>query len=258
MRESQKMSLDYKLHTKIIASIVKIQRWFKTKIQKSKFNTYRAAAIKIQSVWRMHSAQKLLANLRLRTNAAIIIQSVFRMFRQRKLFNKLRNGIVVLQAHAKGKFARKRFQKMWRQKIMKERYKLRPTQSLPIDKSIDGVAGSDISRSYPKLVKHSLDLDEVSSQVLSTDKDHLHETENTQYKANIPLDVISHKTEMQLKNLPLSSGSYDEELLSRPHLNKTTSTNIQSTESVDSRSVRSYNLEYASKQSLDENIISQR
>lgn len=249
MRESQKMSLDYKLHTKIIESIIKIQRWFKTRLQKSKYAVYRQAAINIQSVWRMHSAQKQLADLKLRTNAALIIQSAFRMFRQRKTYNKLRRGTILVQAHARGKLARKRFQKMYRQKLMKDRYRLRSTQSLPIEPAVDtDVQGGDINRSYSKLARNTLDLD---------DNNITYGPENRQYKQNTPIDILSHRAQ----NLMLSSGSNDEELASRQRIHKPNSMEEQSkgsVESVDSRSVRTYNLEHASKQSLDENLIAKR
>lgn len=259
MRESQKMSLDYKLHTKIIESIVKIQRWFKTKLQKSKYVISRQAAIKIQSFWRMHLAQKLLSSTKLRTNAAITIQSAYRMFRQRRTYTKLQKGTVLIQAHARGKLARKRFQKLYRQKMIKERYKLRSTQSLPIDKTVDiDTHGGEIRRSYSKLARNALDLDEVGSQASTTDKNIFYETEIMQNRQNPPINIASHRAEIQLKHLNISPATNDEDLPTRQRLAKPSSTEEETKESVDSKSVRSYNLEHASKQSLDENLLAQR
>lgn len=52
MRESEKIRLDLRLHTRIIESIVSIQRWFRSLLERRKFNAHRAAAICIQSHWR--------------------------------------------------------------------------------------------------------------------------------------------------------------------------------------------------------------
>lgn len=242
MRESQKMCLDYKLHKKIIASIVMIQRWFKSKLQREKFKCCRSAAIKIQSFWRMYVARNKFHKIKIQVNAAVLIQSTFRMFKQRKLYKKLLNGLVVLQAHIRGKAARSRFKKLHQKRVLKERYKLRNTQSLPInDRSTETGSESidvEISRSYPKLV-HSLgySIENVSnSDMRKTSRTSEHD------------QSVLNRAEHQFRALMVSS--------------KTTNTGIESTKStsedVDSRSPRSYNVDAASKQVYDDSLMKKR
>lgn len=255
MRESQKMSLDYKLHTKIIESIIMIQRWFKTRIQKEKFAMCRSAAIKIQSFWRMHLAQMHLYRLKIQVNAAILIQSTFRMFRQRKLYRKLLHGIVVVQAHIRGKCARIRYKRTYRDRVLKERYKLRPTQSLPIDDRFSGcdvTAGIDvdISRSYPKLMQH--DYMSPEHQRMATAK---------AMAMRSPGHEVVHRAEHQFRNLMISSSS------SSSSSSKSAAPDVMmrmpdvkspAEEVVDSRSPRAYNVDYATKQYFDDSFMTNR
>lgn len=253
MRESQKMSLDYKLHTKIIESIIMIQRWFKTRIQKEKFAMCRSAAIKIQSFWRMHLAQMQLYRLKMQVNAAILIQSTFRMFRQRKLYRKLLHGIVGVQAHIRGKCARIRYKRLYRDRVMKERYKLRPTQSLPIDDRFSGCdvtsgIDGDISRSYPKLVQH----DYVSQE---------HVMRMTAAKAmaiHSPGHEAVHRAENQFRNLMISSSPSTIKDTVSDVLMRMPDTKSTAEEVVDSRSSRTYNIDYAAKQYFDDSFMTNR
>lgn len=251
------MRLDYKLHTKIIASIVSIQRWFKSKIQREKFLSFRAAAIKIQSFWRMRMAQNKLYQLKVQTNAVILIQSMFRMYRERKMYRKFLNGLTILQAHIRGRASRIRFKRYHRQKVMKERYKLRPTQSLPLnDRTIDGNDAIDveISRSYPKLVQsvqYSLDLlsenanSDIPKRVLSTAEQD---------------SSLLNKAEHQFRSLMVSSktSGINEQITSdmKRFGNDNHSKNKpEGEESVDSRSSRSYNVDAATKQYFDDSFM---
>lgn len=254
MRESQKMSLDYKLHTKIIASIIAIQRWFKSKLQREKFVSFRAAAIKIQSFWRMRLAQNKYYQLKVRTNAAILIQSIFRMYRERKMYKKLLNGLTILQAHIRGRAARIRFKRYHRQKVMKERYKLRPTQSLPLnDRTGDGndtTIDVEISRSYPKLLQCSLDFLNENANTESTKK-LLTGTE--------PDTSLLNKAEHQFRSLMVSSktsGTNEQTSDIKRHGSDNHSKGKgEGEESVDSRSPRSYNVDAASKIYFDGSFI---
>lgn len=263
MRESQKMSLDYKLHTKIIDSIIAIQRWFKSKIQREKFLSFRTAAIKIQSFWRMRTAQLKYSQLKQRANAAILIQSMFRMYRERKMYKKLLNGLVIMQAHIRGRAARVRFKRYHRQKVMKERYKLRPTQSLPLnDRMVDGtdVIDVEISRSYPKLVQsvqNSLDLLGENANARDATK---------QMTPALPPHgeqdaSLLNKAEQQFKSLMVSakaSGLSEQIAISdtkRFGIDGHSKRDVESVESVDSRSSRSYNVDTASKQYFDDSFM---
>lgn len=266
MRESQKMCLDYRLHTKIIDSIIMIQRWFKTTIQRNKFTLYRSAATRIQSWWRMWLAQKHVEKLKLRIRAAIIIQSVVRTFITRKRYRKLISGIVTIQAHVRGKQARVRFKKSYRQRAMKERYKLRPTQSLPVNDRIssaataaamDGIHDVDMARSYPKLMHYSLDLEVENSAsrrkaLLGKEPD---------------MPNVLNRAENQFRTLLISSSSAPTAAAANngddspraghagaaANATVTSPEKVVSEESVDSWSPRAYNIENASKKYFEEN-----
>lgn len=256
MRESQKMSLDYKLHTKIIESIVSIQRWFKTKIQREKFTSFRSAAIKIQSFWRMRMAQNKLYQLKLRTNAAIAIQSMFRMYRARKMYKKLLNGLIVLQAHIRGRAARIRFKRSHRQKVMKERYKLRPTQSLPLhDRSAEGeMIDVEISKSYPKLVQYSLDLIGESASTIDATKNQTSSIMSPTTSADQDVSLLD-KAEHQFRSLMISTKGNSGSDSKRYGIDSYSKSKIETEESVDSRSPRSYNVDTATKQYFDDSFM---
>lgn len=246
MRESQKMSLDYKLHTKIIESIVSIQRWFKSKSQRDKFLSFRAAAIKIQSFWRMRVAQNKLYQMKLRANAAIVIQSMYRMYRERKMYKKLVNGLVVLQAMIRGRAARIRFKRSHRQKVMKERYKLRPTQSLPLhDRMAESeIVDVEISRSYPKLVQYSLENPTIDV------------TKNLSPIAAESDTNLLNKAERQFRSLMVSTKtSIASEQITVGDTRRDSKSKIEGEESVDSRSPRSYNVDTATKQYFDDSFM---
>lgn len=132
MRENQKMKLDIRLHTKIIESIVCIQRWFRSILQRRKFLQQRQAVVTLQSGWRMCMAQKQVHHRRACYHgAAITIQAAWRMYVARRNYIKLQRTVVLLQAHIRGKLARTKFKQGLKLKHMRERQKLRSTQSLP-------------------------------------------------------------------------------------------------------------------------------
>lgn len=110
LRESEKIKLDCKLHQQIMASIVTIQRWFRACLERRRFLKLRQAVVSIQAFWRMCNAQRVLHEMRARTMAALHIQSFWRAHKVRSWVKKLRLGVVIVQAHARGLMARKMFE----------------------------------------------------------------------------------------------------------------------------------------------------
>jgi hypothetical protein len=158
MRESEKMRLDIKLHTKIIESIVFVQRWFRGILQRQKFLHQRQAAIVIQANWRMCIAQKkFIFHRACYHGAAITIQAAWRMFVERKRYLDLQRTVVLLQAHIRGKLARAKFKQSQLQKHMRERQKLRSTQSLPVNERSVDVHFEQVKRIRTPTPHYSLD-----------------------------------------------------------------------------------------------------
>lgn len=98
LRESEKYRLDYKLHQQIMASIVTLQRWFRACLERRRFLHIRNAVITLQSYCRMYLVQRHIKQI----CAAIKIQKVWRGYKVRSWVQKLKNGIVVVQAHIRG------------------------------------------------------------------------------------------------------------------------------------------------------------
>jgi hypothetical protein len=194
MRENQKMRLDIRLHTKIIESIVSIQRWFRAFHQRRKFLQFKQAAVTIQSYWRMCLAQRQFHYQRACYNgAAIAIQSAWRMYVERKNYLKIRQSMILLQAHIRGRQARQRFQQSLKHKHMRERQKLRSTQSLPVhERSVDSTSHIEQSkRMRAPTPQYSLDADiELCSEESPSHR-------LTKQKRDQMLD----QTEKQIRNL---------------------------------------------------------
>lgn len=195
MRENQKMRLDIRLHTKIIESIVCIQRWFRSILQRRKFIQQKQAVITLQSNWRMFVAKQQVQHRRAYCNgAAIIIQSKWRMYVERKKYLKLQQSIVVIQAHIRGKLARIRFQQMLkqRQKHMRERQKLRSTQSLPVHERSVEAQFEPIKRIRTPTPHYSLDAEIELCQDPESPAHRLSKQKR---------DQMLDQTEQQIKNL---------------------------------------------------------
>lgn len=107
LRESEKHKLDCKLHQQIMASIVKLQRWFRVCLERRRFLKIKSAVVTLQSYCRMYLVQRCL-----KTAAAVLkIQRAWRTYKARSWLFKLKSGVVVFQAHARGFLCRMTFEK---------------------------------------------------------------------------------------------------------------------------------------------------
>lgn len=194
MRENQKMRLDIKLHTKIIESIVCIQRWFRSILQRRKFLLQRQAVTTIQSHWRMCMAQKRVHFRRACYHgAAITIQATWRMYVERRNYLKLSHSVILLQARIRGKLARAKFQQSLKQKHMRERQKLRSTQSLPVNERSIDIHFEPVKRIRTPTPHYSLDHEIEQRQELE---------ESTSYQlSKQKRDQTLDQTEQQIRNL---------------------------------------------------------
>ncbi|XP_003241546.1 unconventional myosin-IXa isoform X1 [Acyrthosiphon pisum] len=112
LRECEKLKLDYRLHQQIMASIVTIQRWFRTLLQRRQYLRITWATETLQSWWRMILAQRLVNKMRMDESAAVYIQSVWRKHRVASWYKNLRRSVITLQAHSRGYLARQKFSKI--------------------------------------------------------------------------------------------------------------------------------------------------
>lgn len=194
MRENQRIRLDIRLHTKIIESIVCVQRWFRSILQRRKFLQQRQAVVTLQSNWRMCLAQRQVHFRRACYHgAAITIQAAWRMHIARKTYTKLLEMVILLQARIRGNLARAKFQQSLKQKHMRERQKLRSTQSLPVHERTVEVHFEPVKRIRTPTPHYSLD----SEIELCQDPEESPSHRLTKQKRDQMLD----QTEQQIRNL---------------------------------------------------------
>ncbi|XP_044740758.1 unconventional myosin-IXa-like [Chrysoperla carnea] len=136
LRESEKIKLDFKLHQQIMASIISIQRWFRSCLERKRFLRLRNAAITIQSSWKIYTAQRKLNELRI-CACVLVIQSAWRGYKVRRWYHKLKRGLCKFQAHARGVLARRMFSNM------KLHQSQSSNQKLQIDQRSSGVSSSN-------------------------------------------------------------------------------------------------------------------
>lgn len=210
MRESEKTRLDMKLHKKIIESIVMIQRWFRGILQRRKFVLYRHSAITLQSFWRMCAAQKEFMKLR-KERAAVVIQSTWRMFVVRRWFQKLRDGAIVVQARIRGKLARAKFKREYKQKLLRERSKLKQTHSLPVNERSIDCPGDPQHDYYRRMSKPHASLDVDPRR---RDRD-IHQSSESIHRYSPPLitppqQVTGYLTDYQLTRRLHNNNEYEQ------------------------------------------------
>ena len=137
LRESEKIKLDYFLHQQILTSIVCIQRWYRSILERRQFLRLQKAVVSIQvravvifltlcllylsksmfilhpfiffqSYVRMFLAQRFVVNLKMMHLAATYIQKIWRGHRVRKWYQNLRQSCVQFQARVRGNVIRQR------------------------------------------------------------------------------------------------------------------------------------------------------
>ena len=102
------MLLDHNLHQTIIRSIVHIQRWLKTKLERKRFVKIRAAAVTIQSHFRSFLAQRHAHYMRIQLYACMILQKAFRDFKKRKRIRQQVDAVTLIQTNFRRWSAMKR------------------------------------------------------------------------------------------------------------------------------------------------------
>ena len=120
LRESEKAKLDHRLHQTILASIVTIQRWFRSCVERRNFVSIRSAVVRIQSYVRMFLAQRRVLNLRVRHMAATFIQKVWRGYQVRQWYTNVRTSVINLQSRARGNLARRRYEVMRQEHLKRQ------------------------------------------------------------------------------------------------------------------------------------------
>ncbi|KAF6210863.1 hypothetical protein GE061_013974 [Apolygus lucorum] len=155
MRECEKVKLDYRLHQQIMASIVRIQRWYRTILERSRFIRMRNAAISIQAYWRMVIVMQ---KRKAMTQAVIVIQKAWRNHNGAKWYRKFRQGIILFQARARGFLARRNTRalkaKLSRNKESHERKRSSSEPDIHPSEVSDNVSRvKKISESGPELSK---------------------------------------------------------------------------------------------------------
>eukprot|EP00105_Crassostrea_gigas_P035727 XP_019919875.1 PREDICTED: unconventional myosin-IXa isoform X5 [Crassostrea gigas] len=109
LRESEKIFLDESLHSAIMLRVVRIQRWFKTILERRHFVSLRSSTVVIQAIIRMYLAkqrkQKLIRQLR----AVVTIQRFVRGWKARRKYFTTINAVILIQSWYKGARIRRQY-----------------------------------------------------------------------------------------------------------------------------------------------------
>ncbi|KAK9506129.1 hypothetical protein O3M35_008120 [Rhynocoris fuscipes] len=151
MRECEKVKLDYRLHQQIMASIVTIQRWFRSVLERNHFLRLKAAAITIQAFWRMVSVQQ---RKRQWNSSALKIQRAWKSHISSSWYRKLRQNAIQFQAHARGFLVRKRINEL-KLKVKENKVKAKKEEKILEASKITEQRVSETSEN--KLNKHSIE-----------------------------------------------------------------------------------------------------
>ncbi|XP_073978459.1 unconventional myosin-IXb-like isoform X2 [Rhodnius prolixus] len=129
MRECEKVKLDYRLHQQIMASIITIQRWFRSVLERASFLKLKAAAITIQAFWRMVMVQQQKRQWNI---SASKIQRAWRSHTNSAWYRKLRTRVIIFQAHVRGYLVRRKIKDLIQLKLSeKQNKKEKEKQTIP-------------------------------------------------------------------------------------------------------------------------------
>ncbi|XP_061172961.1 unconventional myosin-IXa-like [Saccostrea echinata] len=102
LRESEKIFLDEALHSAIMLRVVRIQRWFKTILERRHFVALRSSTIVIQAIIRMYLAKQRKLKLIRQLRAVVTIQRYMRGWRARRHYLITVNAVILIQSWYKG------------------------------------------------------------------------------------------------------------------------------------------------------------
>ncbi|XP_021359287.1 unconventional myosin-IXa-like isoform X2 [Mizuhopecten yessoensis] len=213
LRESEKMRLDEALHGAIMQRVVKIQRWFKTNLERQTFLKMRAACIVIQVCGRRFIAQRRLRRIRLEKEAALVIQKCYRCWSERRRYLIIVHSVTVIQSLARAYAARKQYKKLLADaelRRIEEEEKLRKKQQddLHSSNSDEGILTKGSSaeeldeKDYPNIQLRSRDSDESSG---------IHEADESDSET-----LAEDQKQGSVVTLPQTPTTPDQDVLVRP------------------------------------------
>ncbi|XP_056022889.1 unconventional myosin-IXa-like isoform X5 [Ostrea edulis] len=102
LRESEKIFLDESLHSAIMLRVVRIQRWFKSILERRHFVALRTSCVVIQTMVRMYLSRQRRLKLRRQLQAVVTMQRYLRGWRTRRCYLTTINAVILIQSWYKG------------------------------------------------------------------------------------------------------------------------------------------------------------
>uniref|UniRef100_A0A8W8HYB0 Myosin-IXa n=1 Tax=Magallana gigas TaxID=29159 RepID=A0A8W8HYB0_MAGGI len=109
LRESEKIFLDESLHSAIMLRVVRIQRWFKTILERRHFVSLRSSTVVIQAIIRMYLAKQRKQKLIRQLQAVVTIQRFVRGWKARRKYFTTINAVILIQSWYKGARIRRQY-----------------------------------------------------------------------------------------------------------------------------------------------------
>ncbi|XP_078314826.1 unconventional myosin-IXb-like isoform X4 [Crassostrea virginica] len=109
LRESEKIFLDESLHSVIMLRVIRIQRWFKSILERRHFLALRSSTVVVQAMVRMYLARQRKQKLIRQLQAVVTIQRYLRGWRARRRYFSTINAVILMQSWYKGYRIRKQY-----------------------------------------------------------------------------------------------------------------------------------------------------